>query len=379
MATRNIRPAVDLADPNDPTADQLQPAAQLPTYIDPDAAPVESSPADRIAALLSDVRDDDRAKVKLSRVRADARIEWCADYTPAEFEAGGFEMIRRDWGTGRYRIVLYGSGMNGSFGIRAREEINIAAPVATSPAAGHNANGLDAIARMLIDSQERQAQMIAQALQRPADVNPMAQLVQMATMFKELREAFGGNAPAPAKADPLNMIETMRAMREFAVELQTGKAPAQESDPQSDMLALAKDVMGMIVAARGTPAQAQPVQLAGPVPAVNPDMPAHVPPVAVPSGMADVQPADESEAAMLKVILRSYMDTLIKQAEANAPVLEVAQLVADKLPDILVPMLDLPDWFDKLAALDPRVIPHRAYITQVRDAAMPLLFESDNG
>ena len=372
MATRNPRPVVDLADPNDPSFDQL-PAI---TPVDPDSVP-EPTSADRIASLLTDVRDDDRAKVKLWRIRPDARTEWCSDYTPSEFEMGGFEMIRRDWGVGKYRVVLYASLPGNQFGIRAKEEITIApmAPGASTPRAAAD-DAVTALGRMLIEAQERQTAMLAQLVQaRQPQGDLLQQMTAMATMMKELRGAFGGDSPAPRQSDPLTMIETMRSMREFAVELQTGKPADPERDPNADMMDLAKQVMGLIAAGQHSAQPAQPVML--PPSLVAPET-VPVMPVAAPA--ADPLPPVETdpEAAMLKLLFKSYMDTLIKQAETGAPIEQSAQLVADKLPDMLVPMLDLPDWFEKLAAIDSRVVAHREYITKVRDAALPLLFEGDS-
>lgn len=333
--------------------------------------PVDETPVDRIAVMLQDVRGDDRAKVKLLRIKPDARAEWCADYTPAEFESGGFEMIRRDWGPGKYRVMLYGQGPSGMTVIRARDDITISdfAPTAKKPT-NADSDAIAQLGQLIVQSNERIATLIAQSQAPREQPSMVEQMTQMAVMMKTLREAFGGDTPAPRQSDPLTMIETMRSMREFAVELQTGKPAEAERDGNSDMMDLAKQVMGLISAHVSTRQES--------VPMIAPPVSLTDAPVQVPAPMATPLPETPSdpEADMLKILLRSYMDTLIKQAEANAPIPATAQLVADKLPDMLVPMLDLPDWFDKLAALDPRVVPHRAYITQVRDAALPLLFES---
>ena len=65
-------------------------------------------------------------------------------------------------------------------------------------------------------------------------------------------------------------------------------------------------------------------------------------------------------------------------AERQAPVDEAATFVYEKLPDELIDLMELPTWFDLLAAVAPEVKPHQVYLNQVRAIAMGRFNEAES-
>lgn len=68
--------------------------------------------------------------------------------------------------------------------------------------------------------------------------------------------------------------------------------------------------------------------------------------------------------------LRGYLKTLIANAVKGVSVEKSAQLVYDKLPDEIVDLMALDNWWDLLVEVDAHVEPHKAYLTKVRDTAL---------
>ncbi len=144
MATRKIptSEASELEAPADPRDLAPQPGWGVPVNgAAHDAVPLEDdeaeeTPADRVRAVLDMVRDSERAEVKLFRVTGPNQYGWCEDYSIEQFEAGGFGMIRDNWGPGEYEIRLYSvHPVHNRFMVRAKPRIKIEANPNAKPAA----------------------------------------------------------------------------------------------------------------------------------------------------------------------------------------------------------------------------------------------------
>ena len=70
--------------------------------------------------------------------------------------------------------------------------------------------------------------------------------------------------------------------------------------------------------------------------------------------------------------LKAYLKTLTDMAVALTPVDKAADFVYDKLPDDLIEIMLLDNWFELLSGFAPAVKPHEAWLRQVRDAAMAM-------
>jgi len=77
--------------------------------------------------------------------------------------------------------------------------------------------------------------------------------------------------------------------------------------------------------------------------------------------------------------LRAYLSALVDMATKAIPPEKTAEFVVDKLPDELLEIMELPNWFEQLAAVAPEVKNHEAYLRQVRDLALSMLEFDDEG
>lgn len=75
--------------------------------------------------------------------------------------------------------------------------------------------------------------------------------------------------------------------------------------------------------------------------------------------------------------LKAYLKTLTDMAVALTPVDKAADFVYDKLPDDLVEIMLLDNWFDLLAGFAPGVKPHEEWLRQVRDKAIAMFDVED--
>jgi len=77
--------------------------------------------------------------------------------------------------------------------------------------------------------------------------------------------------------------------------------------------------------------------------------------------------------------LRAYLSALVDMATKAIPPEKTAEFVVDKLPDELLEIMELPNWFEQLAAVAPEVKNHEVYLRQVRDLALGMLEFEDEG
>ena len=75
--------------------------------------------------------------------------------------------------------------------------------------------------------------------------------------------------------------------------------------------------------------------------------------------------------------LKAYLKTLTDMAVALTPVDKAADFVYDKLPDDLVEIMLLDNWFDLLSGFAPGVKPHEEWLRQVRDKAIAMFDVED--
>lgn len=340
MATR--RKAAD-----DPTPDaEGSVPVTLPAVVDMDDDS-EDSVLDRIRSMAGD--DRDRMRVKVYRKTNSGSLEWCTDYTVGEWEEGDTARVRADWGPGTYEMRVVSSGRRG---ILLRDVFRIAqdsravnpAPVA---APAPQSSELADVVRMLAEGQQRILEAVSQ---RP---DPAAQLQSTLGLMVAMREAMGLNqppAPPPPAADPSAMLTqivgAVRQLREVAQEV---SPPAEDSDSPLAMFGKVADIVKMGMGQQG---QAPAFQ-----------------PLTVPDSINQ-----EGEPEMLgMLVLRGQLQTLVDMAARGASPQEGGKFVAEKLPDDLLPHLELPNVLDILATFNPKARDHSAWMMQARDEALRIL------
>lgn len=329
----------------------------------------EQTSADRVMALLSEVADDERAVVKVFRELPNGKQAWCNDYSPSEFEQGGFKMIRRSWGEGTFFVVLYGGT---PFRIKSKTKVQIDA--SREPEAAQASGGMSGeMAAVLRQMADGQALMLRAITDRP---DPMADMTKTLAMMTAMREAMGMNAQPAQKSSIGEIVDALKELR-GAQDLIGGKDDKDEPD---SLMGIAKTFLPAIVAA-AQGVQAQRVQ-APPMPTV------HVPPhIAAAPGTAaaamDNFTGDDpmfgmNPEAIAAFKLKAFVRSLILMAGGGDETIETAaELVFEKIPDEALEILELPVWFTMFAEQFPEVVPIEAWLTKVRDRVIAMLDEDE--
>lgn len=326
----------------------------------------EQSSSDRVMELLGDVANDARAKVSIYRIMIGGKQAFCDELSPEEFEAGGVKLIRDRFGDGEFLVKVYGTipGTN-RFAIRARANITVdkqRAPVA--PASGST----DALAEPLRQLAENQARMLEAITNRPV-ADPMANMTQMLSMMTAMRAAMGLDKPQEKRSTIGELADAMREMRDMK--------GLMEGEPADDSLTgMVKTVLPQIASMIGQQRQ-QPQSF-------------HV--IAPPPGIAiatapttDTQPQQPTiegedmgmRETMAAIVLKGYLAALFVLAEKGGSVEVGAELIAEKLPDELLDLMELPTWFEMLLQIEPKAAAHQAWLTAARDRALVLLEEPE--
>jgi hypothetical protein len=325
--------------------------------------PEEETATDRVAAMLSNVTGspDERAEVKVYRV-VEGALQYCRGFKPDEFENGNFDMLRDRYGPGEYELRLYATNpASRKFVVRNKLRVTIAAEILTTPD-GFGGSGMGQVLATIAQGQAQMLEALVSIKQAPAR-DPMEEMTKMLAMMTAMREAMGINNQPREKSSIGEIVSAIRELRGAADELSPEK-----KEPDSLLSALPQ-VLDLV--SKGMQSQ-----------------PAAMPPVYVPESYAaqpqqnqqpqpqpDQQPetqenADMKALALLK--LHGYMKSLVTMAEQKKTHDEGATFVYEKLPDELVEIMALENWFDLLAAVAPGVKDHKAWLTAVRDKALTM-------
>lgn len=334
--------------------------------------PAEQTAADRVAEMLAGVSNDDRAKLVIHQVQINGKEAWCEDLSPGDYELGGLKMIRDRWGPGNYRVRLYGVRA-GHFGVITSAQITL--KESREPLKAPEANN-DAL-RMMMQSQEA----ILRALtERPAAPDPKEAMRDMLSMLALMRDAFP-SAPAPKQTGIAELVAQLREMREASDILMPDKGGEGES-----LTSMVKNMLPLVAQAMKDRKPGGPTSVGGPL--VMPE--GGIPPAGDLVQLGEGQQLTEGEdmgalqEALVATKLRAYVFQLLtwagKAATLPPHVAEdytekAASLVADKLPDEWLEMLDLEDWWILFAEQVPQAVPHQAWFTLVRNRALVMLDE----
>lgn len=395
-------------DDDDDSQELVQIHAAIPDPVEDEP----ETPADRVLALLKDHSADHRARMKVYKF---TNNDWalCEEYTPEQFENGGFLLARDNWGPGKYSFRLYGPNPAGKMVHLGREVVELLAKPQLGPQ--HNPSQLEASAT----AQALQAlNARLDAMQNRPQSDPMDSFTKMLNMMVLMRTAMGDDKKQPTV---LEELQKLKALQEFSKEV----LPADGGEKETNLLDLGKSVLGLI----GQTQQNQPQQIQYSNPPVNPPvvrMPNNVrtplPRVTAPETLAqaiaagnagdsgasafvlpikpqvptgqipaaptpDNQPQEnpmnnpvlsqeQIEADMAP--LREQLKMLCLMAKIGAPTASAADIVYEKLPDEMFDLLALDGWFQMLVNVAPEVQPHQTWFTEVRDQVLEILEEENN-
>lgn len=336
--------------------------------------PPEETAADRVASMLHSVSGADRAEIKLYR-DDNGSLDYCAQFTPDEFENGSFEIIRARFGPGSYELRMYAAHPEtGKYGLRARTKLKIAKeaiqPLNPNSMPGGLAQVLEAMAR----SQQQMMDAIV-SLKSAPQKDPAEEMAKMFALMASMREAMGiTNQPPQQQSSIGEILKAVRELREVSQEI---NPPKEEKEAGlMDMLPTVLDLV------KG----AQTQQAAPMLPAYQPNPSAILSPVTLPESMhaptiqaapqVEAQPEPQPEQldaqTLTAIKLTAYLSTIVKMAEENKPPQEAADFINEHLPDEMFELLELPNWFELLAAYAPAVAPHKEWLLKVH----PLLFDT---
>jgi hypothetical protein len=345
---------------------------------------IPETATDRVSAMLATASGLERSELKVYRLNQGS-LEYCKGYKPDQFEDGNFDMLREQFGPGEYEMRLYGPHpVTKKFGVRNQVRIKFAHQ--TEVRHSELPSGLAQVLGTIANGQAQMLDALVQMKQQPQK-DPMEEMTKMLSMMTMMRQAMGIDNQPRAGSSIGEIVEAIRELRSAADEV----AP-QRDEPESMMSMLPK-VLDIVSAGMGKgqaqaqpePEEIQPVQLPPtfyqqPQPQQsNEQVP--VPPAApAPQPIIeDQQSQSEDEVNHLKYIfkLRAYLSALVDFAVKLAPAETAAQFVVDKLPDELIEIMELPNWFEQLAHVAPEVKKHEEYLRKVRDLALAMIDYDD--
>jgi hypothetical protein len=349
---------------------------------------IEETATDRVASMLAGINGLDRAELKVYKIK-DGSLEYCQGFKPEQFEEGNFDLLRDRFGHGEFELRLYATHpQTRKFGIRSKlrvkmSEVNKAAMTDSLP------SGLAQVLGTIANGQAQMLDALVQMKQQPQK-DPMEEMTKMLSMMTMMRQAMGMDNQSRAGSSISEIVGAIRELRSAADEVSP-----QREEPET-MMAMLPKVLDIVSAGMGKaqaqaqaqpepeafhqvelpPAFAQQVQQSQAQPQSEPK------PVYQPNPEpVQTQPQTEEQMQFGKYLfkLRAYLSALVDMATRAIPPEKTAEFVVDKLPDELLEIMELPNWFEQLAAVAPEVKNHEAYLRQVRDLALSMLEFEDEG
>jgi len=351
---------------------------------------IEETATDRVASMLAGINGLDRAELKVYKIK-DGSLEYCQGFKPEQFEEGNFDLLRDRFGHGEFELRLYATHpQTRKFGIRSKlrvkmSEVNRAAMNEGLP------SGIAQVLGAIAQGQSQMLDALVQMKQQPQK-DPMEEMTKMLSMMTMMRQAMGMDGQQRSGSSIGEIVEAIRELRSAADEVSP-----QREEPES-MMAMLPKVLDIVSAGMSKgQAQAQPEpeafhQLDLPPAFAQAPQQAQAQPQAEPQAQPAYQPNPEPEPTQTtpqseeqmqfgKYLfkLRAYLSALVDMATRAIPPEKTAEFVVDKLPDELLEIMELPNWFEQLAAVAPEVKNHEVYLRQVRDIALSMLEFEDEG
>ncbi len=316
----------------------------------------EETATDRLATMLELASDADRAELKVYRV-AQGQLEWCANYTPEQFEDSNFETLRQQFGPGEYELRLYASTPDSrKFAVRRKTRITIAKQQGAAEQPTGLPAGLSQVLGTIAQGQQQMLDALVQMKQQPQK-DPMEEMTKMLSMMTMMRQAMGiDNSSKSSIGEIVGAIKELRMASE-EINPETEKDSLLSSLPQ--VLDLVKT---------GIQAQQQPIVVPGTLPGVQlpPDI-AAAPPVQTqpqePQQMTNDDPRNQ----------RGLLTQLLAIRGQPQDVEKAALFIFAEMPDDIVEIMFSKIWWLALCAAAPEVKAHRDWLELVRAEAMPML------
>lgn len=311
----------------------------------------------RTRAIISE-RPGQQMTVKLYRMSENGTRVFCTNYSPEKFEKGDLEMVRSEWGHGRFEIRLIGPT-----GLADKpREFEIAERFNNPVPALQNQNGgeLAQVLRMLAESNAQILRALSDRAPATPPPDPMAQFQQFASIMRDLNPAPAAPAAPVQSASSMlaDLMGAMKALKEVAAE---AAPPAPSDDPMAMLPSVLEIVKGAMQQRNG----GQQVNTGGGFPMIE-----------TPGSFVAQNPApqqteqSQTEAEQMNItgamILRGLLQQLVNMAAAKQPPEAGGLFIYEKMPDEFVQYLELPNWFEIVESFEPRVSMHREWLEKAK-------------
>lgn len=341
----------------------------------------EDSPFDRLISAFSGLGAGDKPpRIGLySEVQVDhsqpyhvqqqqqsnlGKFQFLRNYTPEELDGNDLDMIRSQFGPGKYELRLYGYKPGSTrYTVIAKPQVLIGALPGAAPiqpvtvAQSAPQSDVTAVLSMIAKGQE---QLLAALTQRPNQMDSMKDMLSMLVM---MREAMGtNNQPQQQKSSITETLEAIKELRAMS-DLINPKEP--DESPEEKMMKMAQPLIGLATAAFQKPAHT--------VAPISPPLSFQEQPV-IEQSQPTAAPI-ENDDAKIKEKLEADLKKLLEMAANNAPVEEGAEFLYENLPDEFVELLNMQMWWEGLSTHIPAVKPHEAWCRKVRDRLLEIFTE----
>jgi len=302
---------------------------------DDDDAPALEENADLVRAANELSGQDSGAKVHVYKLEPKEQKGTCLPYPASEFS---LERLFDDYGGGTYQITIrHAHGPIFKRGIETLVEKR-PKPVATAVDVGQVRQQARSEVEQIMQPQLALMDRIVTGLLG----RPGAPAVDPAASINTMLEGAERIAKLGNKRESGSDLAQLMSMMEFLEKLR-GK-----SDKGGDSgIEIVRDLIGMIK-------DSKPVALAAP-------------------GGQPGQPTNgggDGMNVLIKELFANYAGAFLRAAEVGTDAGVYAQVLCDQVPQkfyaVVVEQLTRPNWFEQLAQLDSRVLPHRAWIEELR-------------
>lgn len=313
--------------------------------------------AQQLRAALAALPGDN---IRIALYRRDARsraLEWCADYSPPQFDGGAFDLIRDEWGAGAFELRAIGPR-----GLVTRLHLNIATK---SPAVRQESAIATQLQTVLAKFAEGQAAILAALTNKP---DPMAQLRDTIALMVSLRELNPPPPPAPPASSLTDIVTAIKELRGAAAEILPERETKSDLQSMLEAVGPVVEIVKQQMAQRAQPVVAgvtlPPSIAAAPVPAIAAPAPSPPPVVATDEWIRRFQESTPEQQGESVKVLQKALDDLIAMAKAGKTTDDGADFIAEHLPDELIDFLEMPTWFDILSGFVPQVRDHEAWLRE---------------
>lgn len=275
-------------------------------------------------------------------------ITLLAEVLPSEFNP--IMLQSEPYNGGRFRLHFVSPT-----GFVANMAINVAA-APQKPTASMDSQVLTVINENFKQLGEMLSRVIApqSVVQQPTRMQLLEEMRLMAEMFR---------SPVAQPAQSASPLDAFKMMREF-VELQKVIAPPVvattngEVNTTATLINVAERFFTNLLEAKKLDAERMNQQ--NPPPPLPVQQIAHIP-------ATETQPKGNDEMLM-------FVRMLCTQAKAKGDIETYANMILDNVPEpVALEFVNAPDWFEKIASIEPEVIAHKDWFNELRAAIIEML------